>query len=97
MHRSTVRLDQDLLVQAKEYAARQRRTLTAVIEDALRAQLNVSSKSRLEKRRRAALPVSRCKPGFRSGPKTWEEVKRLLEDGEIENFQRVARDAASRR
>lgn len=34
--RTTIRLDDQLLQQAKEYAARSGRTLTAVIEDALR-------------------------------------------------------------
>lgn len=37
--RTTVRLDPDLLARAKERAARTGRTLTAVIEDALRAAL----------------------------------------------------------
>lgn len=34
--RTTIRLDERLLRQAKELAARERRTLTAVIDDALR-------------------------------------------------------------
>ena len=34
--RTTIRLDDDLLARAKELAARSGRTLTAVIEDALR-------------------------------------------------------------
>jgi len=34
--RTTVRLDERLLREAKEFAARERRTLTAVIDDALR-------------------------------------------------------------
>lgn len=34
--RTTIRLDERLLQQAKELAARERRTLTAVIDDALR-------------------------------------------------------------
>jgi hypothetical protein len=37
--RTTIRLDDDLLARAKELAARTGRTLTAVIEDALRAAL----------------------------------------------------------
>lgn len=43
MHRTTIRLDEHLLAQAKEYAARHRRSLTAVIEDALRAMLSKAS------------------------------------------------------
>jgi hypothetical protein len=37
--RTTVRLDEELLARAKTFAARTGRTLTAVIEDALRAAL----------------------------------------------------------
>jgi hypothetical protein len=37
--RTTVRLDQALLTQAKAYAARHGRTLTSVLEDALREML----------------------------------------------------------
>ena len=37
--RTTVRLDDGLLTAAKEYSARTGRTLTAVLEDALRAYL----------------------------------------------------------
>ena len=45
--RTTVRLDQQLLRQAKEYAARNGRTLTAVIEDALRELLARGRKGRV--------------------------------------------------
>ena len=63
MHRTTIRLDEHLLVQTKEYAARHRRTVTAVIEDALRALLARSSaapavESGARKTRRPRLPVS---------------------------------------
>ena len=37
--RTTIRLDADLLARAKQLAARTGRTLTAVVEDALRAAL----------------------------------------------------------
>ena len=37
--RTTVRLDDGLLAQVKKYAAQRRKTLTAVIEDALRQTL----------------------------------------------------------
>jgi len=39
MRRTTIRLNDHLLVEAKKLAASTRRTLTAVIEDALRAAL----------------------------------------------------------
>lgn len=38
--RTTVRIDADLLAEAKAYAARHNRTLTSVLEDALRALLS---------------------------------------------------------
>lgn len=44
--RTTVRLDPQLLAQAKQVAARTGRTLTAVIEDALRAALANAKRSR---------------------------------------------------
>ena len=37
--RTTIRLDDDLLIEAKQLAARSDRTLTSVIEDALREML----------------------------------------------------------
>jgi hypothetical protein len=37
--RTTIRLDENLLAEAKRYAAESGRTLTAVIEDAVRASL----------------------------------------------------------
>jgi len=48
--RTTVRLDEHLLAQAKRHAAESGRTLTAVIEEALRESLarrNVRTKSKL--------------------------------------------------
>jgi hypothetical protein len=43
--RTTIRLDDQLLKQAKEYAARSGKTLTAVIEDGLRAQFAMQKNS----------------------------------------------------
>lgn len=57
--RTTVRLDDHLLREAKQFAARTGRTLTAVIEDALRAALNRSQKP--PKGARAKLPTFRGK------------------------------------
>lgn len=47
--RTTVRLDERLLAEAKEYAAESGRTLTAVLEDALREKL-ASRSARSERR-----------------------------------------------
>ncbi len=63
--RTTVNLDDHLLAQAKELAARSHRTLTSVLEDALR---EVLSRSGGEPRRgRIRLPVSDRAPGVRPG------------------------------
>jgi hypothetical protein len=62
--RTTVRLDDDLLRQTKAFAARTGRTLTSVIEDALRAAL-APPRSRRE-RPRVTLPTFRGK-GLRRG------------------------------
>ena len=53
--RTTIRLDDDLLTAAKTHAAQTGRTLTAVIEDALRYELARRSETRQPRRR---LPVS---------------------------------------
>ena len=53
--RTTIRLDDDLLARAKALAARTGRTLTAVIEDALRAALAQARPSRA--RERVELPT----------------------------------------
>ena len=53
--RTTVRLDDQLLTAAKEHAARTGRTLTALLEDALRTFLALES--RPKKRRPLRLPT----------------------------------------
>jgi hypothetical protein len=60
--RTTLRLDEDLMGQAKALAARQRRTLTSVVEEAIRRLLHDSSQP--ERRGRVDLPIS----GARGGP-----------------------------
>jgi hypothetical protein len=62
--RTTVRLDDDLLRQAKALAARTGRTLTAVIEDGLREAL--ARHRRRQERPPVALPTFRGK-GLRTG------------------------------
>jgi hypothetical protein len=53
--RTTVRLDDDLLAKAKAHAARTGRTLTALLEDALRAFLTLEKRGR--QHRRLELPT----------------------------------------
>jgi hypothetical protein len=63
--RTTLNLDDELLVGAKELAARNRTTLTAVIEDALRDKLNEADRG--EQLPPIDLPVSRMGGGARPG------------------------------
>jgi hypothetical protein len=58
--RTTIRLDDDLLRDAKSYAAATGRTLTAVIEDALRETLS-------RRRERGSRPRVKLKTVGRSG------------------------------
>jgi len=57
--RTTVRLDPDLLAEAKKTAAIRGKTLTAVIEDALRESLG--RRSEFKKRAKVKLPTFRGK------------------------------------
>lgn len=63
--RTTLNLDDELLVGAKEFAARNRTTLTAVIEDALRDKLSGTDDG--ERLPPVELPVSRMPGGVRPG------------------------------
>jgi hypothetical protein len=62
--RTTIRLDDQLLAEAKQLAARTGRTLTAVIEDALRLSLRQTSSRR---RRRVELPTFKGGNGLQPG------------------------------
>lgn len=97
MHRTTVRLNEHLLIEVKEYAVRRQLSLTAVIEEALRGHLARASASPPSKARRVKLPTFRGN-GYQPGIETWDDVKRVLAEQEIEKFRRVTReDEASRR
>ena len=63
--RTTLNLNDDLLRRAKILAAETHRTLTAVLEDALREVLGRCS--RLPARKWIKLPVSKCKSGTQPG------------------------------
>jgi hypothetical protein len=63
--RTTVRLDEELLRQAKAAAAREGETVTSLIERGLR--LVLASARRRPQRARVTLPVSRAKGGTRPG------------------------------
>jgi Bacterial antitoxin of type II TA system, VapB len=64
--RTTIRLDDALLEQARREAARRHETLTSLIEQGLRLAL-AQSRSPHERRRRVALPVCRTGGGVLPG------------------------------
>ena len=79
MRRTTVRIDETLLNEAKAYAAKNGRSLTSVMEDALRQLINRSTE--VAERPRVELPLS----GPDSGPTlAWAEVKELLGQDDIQ-------------
>ncbi|MBF8186766.1 hypothetical protein ITP53_13645 [Nonomuraea sp. K274] len=62
MRRTTVRIDETLLNEAKAYAARNGRSLNSVMEDALRQLINRSTEA--AERPPLELPTSTAVPGF---------------------------------
>jgi hypothetical protein len=83
--RTTVRLPKDLLIRAKRKAAADGRTLTALIEEGLRAVLDEGG--RPAKRRRVVLPVSKAKGGLLPGV----DLTRLSDQQEIEDLEYLER------
>jgi hypothetical protein len=65
MERTTVRLPTELMARAKRKAAAEGRTLTALIEESLRAA--VDARPNTGKRRRVVLPVSKATGGLLPG------------------------------
>jgi Arc/MetJ family transcription regulator len=94
MARTTFRLDEDLLAEAKAFAARQHRSMNSVMEDALRRMLATAHE--LEDRP----PVELITYGS-GGPHPEVDlspagIKQLLEDEDIEHFLEVTADVARR-
>jgi hypothetical protein len=63
--RTTINLDDVLLRRVKELAARNKRTFTSVVEDALRQVVNRGAEP--QRRKRVRLPVSMQPPGLQPG------------------------------
>jgi hypothetical protein len=88
MRRTTVRIDETLLNEAKAYAARNGRSLNSVMEDALRQLMNRSTE--MAERPPIDLPLS----GDATGPKlTWAEIKEMMEFDDIERVLGEVRHA----
>jgi predicted transcriptional regulator len=82
--RTTFRLDEELLAEAKAQAARQHRSLNSVMEEALRRWLAVAQE--LATRPPIELPTSGT-PGGRHP--TWAEIQEILEQEDIERYGEV--------
>jgi hypothetical protein len=93
MARTTFRLDEELLAEAKALAARQHRSLNSVMEDALRRMLAVTHE--LEDRPPVEVITwdGEIMPGIDLRP---AGIKQILEEEDIEHFREVAADDARR-
>ncbi|MCA9418996.1 MAG: DUF2191 domain-containing protein [Candidatus Omnitrophica bacterium] len=76
--RTTVRLNDELLTQAKIRAAEEGRTLTSLIEEGLSLAL---SKSKKPKRKKFKIPTSKAKGGTLPGVdlNNWGDLEDLME------------------
>ncbi|MEV5706246.1 DUF6364 family protein [Actinoallomurus sp. NPDC052274] len=95
MRRTTVRIDDQLLADAKAFAAQHGRSLNSVVEDALRQMLNRTEAAGA--RPRVELPVCGEEGGRPLVDVSPEGLKRLLLDEDIERYRKVERDEAARR
>ena len=88
-NRTTFRIDEEVLAEAKAVAARQHRSLNSVMEEALRRWLTAAQE--LATRPPVELPTWGT-PGDRHP--SWEEVQEILEQEDIERYGEVAADDA---
>jgi hypothetical protein len=84
MRRTTVRIDDQLLADAKALAAREHRSLNSVIEDALRQLLN--RRADRGDRERVELPVYGEEGGRPLVDMSPEGVRTLLEEDDLERY-----------
>jgi hypothetical protein len=91
MHRTTFRIDEEILAEAKALAARQHRSLNSVMEEALRRMLKAAQE--MQDRPPVSLPESGT-PG--TPHPTWEQIEEILAQEDIERFLAVTADAAHR-
>jgi hypothetical protein len=94
MHRTTFRIDEEILAEAKALAARQHRTLNSVMEEALRRM--IATARELEGRPQVTLITSGHsgdEPLIDTSP---AGLKRFLEGEDVTHFAEVTADAAAR-
>jgi predicted transcriptional regulator len=90
LYRTTVRIDDELLAELKALAARQHRTLNSVMEEAFRRMIATAQEQ--EQRPRVKLITYGT-----GGPHlTPQQIKQILEDGDIAHFLEVSADDARR-
>jgi hypothetical protein len=94
MHRTTFRINEEILAEAKALAARQHRSLNSVMEEALRRLLAAAEQE--QDRPRAELVTSgnpSDRPLIDTSP---AGLKQFLEDEDIEHYLEVSADDARR-
>ena len=87
MHRTTFRIDEEILAEAKALAARQHRSLNSVMEEALRRM--ITSSREVENRPRVELPTwghPGDKPHIDTSP---AGLKKFLEEEDIARYGKV--------
>jgi hypothetical protein len=95
MHRTTFRIDEEILAEAKALAARQHRTLNSVMEEALRRM--IATAREVEGRPRVTLVTSGDpgdKPLIDTSP---AGLKKFLDDEDVARHQGVRGDDAAGR
>lgn len=91
MHRTTFRIDEELLAEAKALAARQHRSLNSVMEEALRRMLAIEHNVQI--RPYVRLPTFGG-PGNALIDTSPAGLKEFLQEEEVEHYLEVQRDAA---
>jgi hypothetical protein len=94
MHRTTFRIDEEVLAEAKALAARQHRSLNSVMEEALRRM--IQSAQETQERPRVKLPTSGNPENRGKIDMSPERIKEILLDQEVEHFLEVTADEARR-
>lgn len=84
MSQTTIRIDDELLAQAKAFAARQHRTLNSVVEDALREILLRHETAK--ERRRVELPIFSGDPGFQPWVDPSLDIKHIADELDTQDF-----------
>lgn len=86
MQRTTFRINEEVLAQAKALAARQHRSLNSVMEEALRRLL----KSAEERENRPPVTLTTSGTPGKGPHLTPEQIKEILAEQDIEHFLEVA-------